>query len=156
MGIDLHLDEELKNFFKFFSSIINRKNSQILTYKLRERTSILLVPDNSNLFAKIVVFTAFFLRLILHLSFAVARIFTDSMVNHFTQKSNGNTFKAVGFTKNSVKKRLIKYSISLCKINYTQKWKTIFLHIYEKSNLLVRSDNNTVFSKLEILQITTI
>ena len=39
---------------------------------------------------------------------------------------------------------------------YPQNWKTIFVHLFEKSNLLIRPDNNTGFSLREVLQTTTI
>ncbi|MCW3113279.1 MAG: hypothetical protein JWR18_1675 [Segetibacter sp.] len=50
----------------------------------------------------------------------------------------------------------LTFSVSFFKQTYPQNWKTIFVHLFEKSNLLVRSDNNTGFFSPKILQTTTI
>ena len=50
----------------------------------------------------------------------------------------------------------IKASISSFKQTYPHRLKTLFRHLVKKSNLLVRSDNNTGFSGRKILQTTTI
>ncbi|HEX8277312.1 MAG TPA: hypothetical protein VF540_01410 [Segetibacter sp.] len=50
----------------------------------------------------------------------------------------------------------ITSSFSFYKHKYPHSWKTIFVHLLEKGNLLVRSDNNTGFSSSKVLQTTTI
>ncbi|MCW3080076.1 hypothetical protein [Segetibacter sp.] len=50
----------------------------------------------------------------------------------------------------------LTFSLSSFIKTYPQTWKTIFVHLFEKSNLLVRSDNNTVFPSPKMLQTTTI
>lgn len=47
-------------------------------------------------------------------------------------------------------------SFSFYKHKYPHSWKNIFVHLLEKGNLLVRSDNNTGFSSSKVLQTTTI
>jgi hypothetical protein len=64
----------------------------------------------------------------------------------FSAEKNGVTISQVHIT----------FSFSLSKQTYPQSWKTIFVHLLGKSNLSVRSDNNTEFCSQEILQTTTI
>ena len=52
--------------------------------------------------------------------------------------------------------RVLTNSLSFFKSRYSQKWKTIFQYIIEKSNLSVGTDNNTGFSLPKVLQTTTI
>lgn len=53
-------------------------------------------------------------------------------------------------------KHIIISSYSFIKHTHPHSWKIIFVHLLEKSNLSVRSDNNTGFSLLKVLQTTTI
>ena len=71
-----------------------------------------------------------------------------------TEKENGifPSFKRL----KSIFGHLLTFSLSFFKQTYPQSWKTIFVHLFEKSNLLVRSDNNTGVSSSKFLQTTTI
>jgi hypothetical protein len=51
---------------------------------------------------------------------------------------------------------LVTFSFSYVKRIYSHNWKNIFVHLSEKTNLLIRSDKNTGVSSLKILQTTTI
>ncbi len=52
--------------------------------------------------------------------------------------------------------RLLTFSLPFFTTMYRHSWKNFFVHFSEKTNLLLRSDNNTGFSIQKSLQTTTI
>ena len=158
MVIDLQEEEKIKNrnfiiYFHFLHPLHLKgslkteladyiRESNIANKSRRKSTSI------------------YFLSRILHAPFNFCN-FCTARISQIIGTANNSVYETVKRIKlNNVEifetNEWLTCLFSMSKTKYTHKWKTIFQHIYEKSNLLVRSDNNTGFSYLKVLQTTTI
>jgi hypothetical protein len=72
--------------------------------------------------------------------------------------SAGKRFDLLQTSSNDINplRVFVSFSFSFSLITYLENWINIFVHLLEKTNLLIRSDNKTGFSLSKMLQTNTI
>jgi hypothetical protein len=161
MGIFL---EETKNlnfkiFYKFFNLI--KVSGTNVPSKLQFSTSWIHIIEavfNGLKFTAFYFISAVWMISYNFLNFKNEPVKSAGLKGVTENNFPGNIKLFPGCLKNIIFKRicLITSLYSIYNLKYAHTWKTIFYYIYEKSNLLVRSDNNTGFSWPKALQTTTI